>query len=332
MNPTDKNGLSELDFFLSKFNKIYKLFYMNFYANASYENLFFYTKSLTNIKQVIFLSYYLPEQCIKDFNELLLNNKNIEKIIFSIYRDNTDILIKNIYTGIKNNLKLTHLILPMCCMKDEGAELLSKALFNNINIQEINLEDNKIGLIGIKELSEKVFGKVSLKKIKLAHNLIDEQGAVYLGKSLKNATNIKYLFLNSNKLMDNGCKYISEGLSDNRTLIELNLDYNKITNTGINYLSKTLIKIESFMNLSLSTNLITEISEDFYSLFSWVEIIKISDNPINIKEIPKLIKAISNNRLFKKLRFKINDSDFDEINCIENHYLKKNRYMFQYKI
>ena len=71
---------------------------MNFYANASYENLLFYTKSLTNIKQVIFVSYYLPEQCIKDFNELLLNNKNIEKIIFSIYRDNTDILIKNIYT------------------------------------------------------------------------------------------------------------------------------------------------------------------------------------------------------------------------------------------
>ena len=323
MNPIDKNGLSELDFFLSKFNNIYKLFYMNFYANVSFENLFFYTKSLNKIKQLIFLSYYLPEQCIKDFNDLLLNNKNIEKIVFSIYRDNNEILIKNIYTGIKNNIKLTHLFLPMCCMKDEGAELLSKALFNNISIQEINLEDNKIGLRGIKELSEKVFGKISINKINLAHNLMDEECAFYLGQSLKNALNIKYLYLNSNKLMDNGCKHISEGLSDNKTLIELNLDYNKITNIGINYLSKTLIKIESFMKLSLSTNLITEISDEFYSLFSWVEMIIISDNPINIKEIPKLIKTISNNRLFKKLRFKINDSDYNETNFIENYYLKK---------
>ena len=49
----------------------------------------------------------------------------------------------------------------------------------------------------------------------------------------------------------------------------------------------------------------------------------ISDNPVNIKEIPKLIKTISNNRLFKKLRFKINDSDYNETNFIESYYLKK---------
>ena len=217
MNPIDKNGLSELDFFLSKFKNIYKLFYMNFYATSTFENLFFYTKSLTNIKQVSFIGNYLPEQCTSDLNELLLNNKNIEKIIFSIYRDNEHNAIKVISPGIKHNSKITHLFLPMCSMNDEGAEMLADALFNNISIQEINLEDNKIGLKGIKKLSEKVFGKVSLTTINLSHNLIDEEGALHLGNSLKNASNIKYLLLNSNKLMDNGCKYFSDGLKERKT-------------------------------------------------------------------------------------------------------------------
>ena len=323
MNPIDKNGLSELDFFLSKFKNLYKLFYMNFYATSTFENLFFYTKSLTNIKQVSFIGNYLPEQCTSDLNELLLNNKNIEKIIFSIYRDNEHNAIKVISPGIKHNSKITHLFLPMCSMNDDGAEMLADALFNNISIQEINLEDNKIGLKGIKKLSEKVFGKVSLTRINLSHNLIDEEGALHLGNSLKNASNLKYLLLNSNKLMDNGCKYLSDGLKDNKSLIELNLDYNKISNLGINYLSKILIKIETFTKLSLSSNQITEISDEFYSLFSWVEIIKISDNPINMNEISKIIKAISTNRLFKKLRFKISNSDFNEEKLIENKYLKK---------
>ena len=128
--------------------------------------------------------YSLPEQSIIDLNDLLLNNKNIEKIIMSINRDNENKGIINICPGIKHNLKITHLILPMCCMNDEGAEMLANSLFNNINIKEINLEDNKIGLSGIKELSEKVFGKISLNKINLSHNLIDEEGAKYLVKSL----------------------------------------------------------------------------------------------------------------------------------------------------
>ena len=323
MNPIDKNGLSELDYFLSKFKNLYKLFYLNYYATSTFENLFFYTKSLKNIKQVSFIGNYLPEQCTSDLNDLLLNNKNIEKIIFSTYRDNEHNGIKIISPGIKHNSKITHLILPMCSMNDDGAEMLANALFNNISIKEINLDDNKIGLKGIKELSEKVFGKISLNRINLGHNLIDEEGAIHLGNSLKNASNIKYLSLNSNKLMDNGCKFISDGLRDNKSLIELDLDYNKISNLGVNYLSKILIKIETFTKLSLSSNKITEITDEFYYLFGWVETIIISDNPINMDEIPKLIKAISNNRLFKKLRFKISNSEINEENPIENKYLKK---------
>ena len=322
MNPIDKNGISELDYFLSKFKNISKIMYMNFYANSSFENIFFYTKSLNNLKQMIFLGYNLPEKSLTDLNELLLNNKNIEKIIMSINRDYENKGILTICPGIKHNSKITHLILPMCCMNDEGAILLANSLFKNISIEEINLEDNKIGLNGVKELSEKVFGKVSLKKINLAHNLINEEGAKYLGQSLKNATNIKTLSLNSNKLMDNGCKYIAEGLCNNKTLIELSLDYNKITNIGVNYLSKILINIESLMKLSLSTNQITEINDDFYNLFSWVESIKIGDNPLGINEIPKIIKATSNNRLFKKIRFKISDTNFNE-EIIENNNIKK---------
>ena len=322
MNPIDKKAIQDLDFFFSRFKNLSKLYYMNLYANASFENLFFYSKELNNLKQVMFLGYNLPDQAILDLNELLLNNKNIEKFVVSTNRNYEDKGIIDLCPGIKHNSKITHLILPMCYMNDDGAEILANSLFNNICIKEINLEDNKIGVKGIKELSEKVFGKISINKLNLSHNLIDEVGAKYLGQSLLNSVNIKYLLLHSNKLMDNGVKYIADGLLENKSLIELNLDYNKISNSGINYLSKTLINIESLMKLSLSTNQITEINDYFYELFAWVEQIIISDNPLNINEVSKIFKATSNNKLYKKLRFKITDGAFNE-QFIENYNLKQ---------
>ena len=53
-----------------------------------------------------------------------------------------------------------------------------------------------------------------------------------------------------------------------------------------------------------------------------MECIKISDNPLGINEIPKIMKATSNNRLFKQIRFKINDTNFNE-EIIENCNIKK---------
>ncbi len=284
-------------------------------------SFFIYCKNLSNLKKIIFLGISYSGDITKDLNELLLNNKNIEKLIIGTDRSLKSEGMINICPGIQHNLKITHLMLPMCYIGDEGSEQLANALFKNISIKEINLEENKIGEIGMNALSEKVFGKISINKIDLSHNLIDENGAKYLGKSLKSTSNLKHLILNSNKIMDNGCLYIANGLEKNESLVELSLDYNKITTIGINHLSKVLVKKENLMILSLSTNEITEINEDFYSLFNWLKTIKISDNPLKPNEIIKLIKASENNRLFKKLRFKISENSTYEL-MIKNDYLK----------
>ena len=261
---------------------------------------------MSNIKKIIFLGINISEDLTEDLNELLLNNKKIEKLVIATDRTLGRSFI-NICPGIQNNLKITTLLLPMCHIGDEAAEILANALFKNISIKEINLEENNIGLKGVKALSEKVFGKISLNKLNISHNSIDEEGAKYIAKSLESANNLEILTLNSNNIKDNGCLNLAKGLESNDSLVELYLDYNKITNIGVNHLSKVLVKKESFMLLSLSTNGITEINDDFYLLFNWVKSIKISDNPLKPEEILKLFTATADNRLFKNLRFKIID-------------------------
>ena len=317
----DKYGLPELGYFLGKFDNLNSIQLTNLLTYEATNNFFIYCKNLSNLKKIIFLGISLTGDSTKDLNELLLNNKNLEKLIISTDRNLGSNGTIDICPGIEHNLKITHLIMPLCFIGDEGAEVLANALFKNIDIKEINLEENKIGEKGIKALSEKVFGKISLNKLNLSHNLIDEEGAKYLGKSLENASNLQNLILNSNKIMDNGCIYIANGLEKNDSLIELSLDYNKITNIGINALSKILIKKESLMCLSLSTNGITEINDDFFILFNWVKVVIISDNPLNPNEIIKLFNATANNRLFKKLRFKYNNT-YNYESLIKNDYLK----------
>ena len=317
----DKYGLPELGYFLGKFDNLNSIQLTNLLTYEATNNFFIYCKNLSNLKKIIFLGISLTGDSTKDLNELLLNNKNIEKLIISTDRNLGSNGTIDICPGIEHNLKITHLIMPLCFIGDKGAEVLANALFKNIDIKEINLEENKIGEKGIKALSEKVFGKISLNKLNLSHNLIDEEGAKYLGKSLENASNLQNLILNSNKIMDNGCIYIANGLEKNDSLIELSLDYNKITNIGINALSKILIKKESLMCLSLSTNGITEINDDFFILFNWVKVVILSDNPLNPNEIIKLFNATANNRLFKKLRFKYNNT-YNYESLIKNDYLK----------
>ena len=321
LNRIDKYGLPELGYFLGNFKNLNSILLTNMLTYEAMNGFFTYCKNLSKLKKIIFLGINFTDQSAKDLNELLLNNKNIEKLVIGTDRTFGSESMISIGPGIKHNLKITHLLLPICHIGDEGAKILANSLFNNIDIKEINLEDNKIGEEGMKDLSEKVFGKISLKQINLSHNLIDEKGAKYLGKSLETANNLENLILNSNKILDEGCIYIANGLEKNNSLIELSLDYNKITNIGINSLSKVLIKIESLMILSLSTNLISEINDDFYKLFNWIKTIKISDNPLKPEEIIKIFKASAKNRLFKKTRFKVNEI-YEYGSLIENDYLK----------
>ena len=140
-------------------------------------NYFNYCKKLTKLKKIMIQNVVFQENTAKLFNEILLNNKNIESlyILYNCTINPPEML--NLSSGIEHNKNLSQLFLTQCSIQDEGAIILSKALFNNISITIIDLDDNKIGEKGIKSISEKLLGKISLKKLVLSHNLINGKGA-----------------------------------------------------------------------------------------------------------------------------------------------------------
>ena len=314
VNYLDETGLSDYGYFISKFTNIKTIVLSNKFSKNSLNNFFIYCQNLNNLKKINLCQINLTYESTKNFNDLLINNKNIEKLIINTNR-NLGLGIIDICPGIQHNLKISQLLIPACNIGDEGAQEIANALFKNIDIKEINLDDNKIGLIGIKALSEKVLGKVNLIRVNLSHNLIDEECGIYIGKSLETSSSLQFLLLNSNILKDKGCIDISKGLEKNNSLIELHLDNNRITNIGVNALSKVLVGKENLMFLGLSSNEINEIDDDFKSLFDWLKTIKIADNPLYPSAIMTLFQDTKNNRLFKRLRFKSNDLFLFKLTC-----------------
>ena len=306
VNDLDDLGLSEYGYFISKFENISSLYLSNKFSKNHLNNYFIYCQNLTNIKKIKFNQINLTEESSSYLTPILQNNKNLETFVLSSNRVLHD-GIMDICSGLKYTLKLTHLSLRTCFIGDNGAEALASALFNNIFIKDIDLDDNKISTKGIQALSEKLLGKISLNKINLAHNSINEEGAAFLGKSLENATNLKTLILSSNYLKDEGCQYIAKGLENNFNIKDLLLDNNGIGNIGADELGKKLKNKENLMFLSLSSNNITEISDDFGKLFEWLEIIRIADNPLYPSAILNIFSYTANNRFFKRIRFKCND-------------------------
>ena len=268
-----------------------------------------YCKKLSNIKKIMFQNFQFDEELSKLFNDILLNNENIENI-FVYY--NSSISPENILKmvpGIEHNKNLIQIYFTQCKLGDEGAISLSNALFNNINIAQIHLDENRIGDEGAKAISEKLLGKVSLKKLILSHNLISSQGASYIGENLAEAQGIQCLLINSNRIGDEGCEFISKGLEKNKTLVQLNINNNQITNKGIICIAKAIIGKENFMTLSAADNKINDIDDELYKLLDWCKNVTLSSNPLSKEGIIKLFKGTENNRLFKEMRFKILDKD-----------------------
>ena len=161
--------------------------------------------------------------------------------------------------------------------------------------------------------------------MKLGHHNIDSSAVIYFQEYLPMANGIKKLFLNSNRIKDEGCIYLANGIEKNNSLNEINIENNHISNEGIKILSKCLKNKENIMSVNLNSNIITEIDNDFFMLFDWIPTIKIAANKLSDNAIIKLFKAIEGNRLFKNLKFKIDNENFNfnNVNFNNNIFLKK---------
>ena len=306
--------------FLQNFPQQTYLSLTHWINNNNQVNFFNYCQSLTKLKKIMIQNLVFQENTSKLFNQILLNNKNIEclYILYNCTINPSEML--QISPGIEHNKNISQLILSQCSIQDEGAIILSKALFNNINITHIDLDENKIGEIGVKAISEKLLGKISLKKLVLSHNLINGKGGLYIGQNLANAQGIQHLLINSNKIGDEGCEFLSEGIAKNNSLIELNINKNCISNKGIRDISKSLLNKENFMILSAAENEITDIEEDLYNLLGWCKNVVLSGNPLSKNGIIRLLQGTENNKLIKNMRFKIMDeNEIYNFKCFNNN-------------
>ncbi len=289
------------------------------------KEFFINCKPLNNLKIIDLYSLDIHEDNLSYLNDILVNNKNIKKIILSNNYKISDDTINEITLGIKNNPQITQIYLSQCKLSDNGIELLTNSLENNNCISELHLDDNEIGKIGLKFLCEKILIKPSLTSLMLGHNNIDSSAVIYFQEYLPLANGIKKLFLNSNHIKDEGCIYLANGIEKNNSLNEINIENNHISNEGIKILSKCLKNKENIMSVNLNSNIITEIDNDFFMLFDWIPTIKIAANKLSDNAIIKLFKAIEGNRLFKNLKFKIDNENFDfnNVNFNNNIFLKK---------
>ena len=314
-NNLSDRSVIEFGLFLQNHPTVTNLCLTNKITNENKNNFFTSCQNLDQLKKIKFEFLDISESNSEALNKILMNNKNIINIQITNNRALGPSGITGLSTGIERNPKLIKIDLTQCDISDDGAISLANSLFKNLEIKEVILEENKIGEKGTKAISSKLLGKTSLKILNLSHNKINSKGGFYIGQGLVDAQGIQKLLLGYNQIEDEGCEFISKGLEKNNSLVELNLDNNNISNKGINSISKFLKKNENMMEISLSGNKITEIDSDFYELFNWLRVIKISDNPLSQSGIVRLFQGSEYNRLFKSLKIKYNSNDEFHFKC-----------------
>ena len=314
-NNLSDRSIIEFGQFLQNHSAITNLCLTNKITNENKNTFFTSCKNLDQLKKINFEFLDISESNCESLNQILLNNKNIINIKISNNKIFGPSGIMGISSGLEHNPKLIKIDLTQCDISDDGAISLSNSLFKNLEIKEIILEDNKIGEKGTKAISDKLLGKTSLKTLDLSHNKINSKGGFYIGQGLIDAQGIQNLLLGYNQIEDEGCEFISKGLEKNNSLVVLNLENNNISNKGVNSISKFLKNNENLMEIILSGNKITEIDSDFYELFNWLKVIKLSDNPLSQSGIVRLFQGSEYNRLFKSLKFKYNSNDEFHFKC-----------------
>jgi Ran GTPase-activating protein (RanGAP) involved in mRNA processing and transport len=136
----------------------------------------------------------------------------------------------------------------------QGAIILSKALINNITLEQLYLTNNSIFDQGIQSLAQVLSNENrSLKKLGLELNNITDEGVEYLSTMFKTNRTLIHLGLSANKISNYGVKLLANELVDDETALEeLHLSGNKsINDECMDYLIDLLSHNQSIKILTL---------------------------------------------------------------------------------
>ncbi|EGG23543.1 putative zinc transporter [Cavenderia fasciculata] len=121
------------------------------------------------------------------------------------------------------NRHLHTIKLRYCQLEDEGADMMSRSLFNNTYIKSIDINGNNIQSKGCDSLAKLIQQNRVIETLCLGNNSIDNVGAAILANAIKQNTTLKMLDLENNNINYFGAFPLLEALKVNTTLRDLNL-------------------------------------------------------------------------------------------------------------
>ncbi|XP_059818694.1 NACHT, LRR and PYD domains-containing protein 3-like isoform X1 [Hypanus sabinus] len=157
---------------------------------------------------------------------------------------------------MKSGCKLQELGLRDVGLTDSGAKDLVSALSTNKSLTELNLNDNKLGDLGVKLVSAALRNpKRKIQKLWLRDVGLTDSGAEDLASALNTNPSLTELNLGGNKLGDSGVKLVSAALRNPECKIQKLWLWNVgLTDSAAGDLASALSRNPSLMVLSLNDN------------------------------------------------------------------------------
>jgi Ran GTPase-activating protein (RanGAP) involved in mRNA processing and transport len=198
--------------------------------------------------------------------EMIRRNKTITSLSIAEnpFGSNAEATL-SIARGMRSNTALRQLDLGNCELDDHGMSILANALaIRNASILEVNLQRNKITLVGVRALFDDHVEVVkNLTKLCLSGNHISSEGATILVNALKDNVmpSLKQLKLDScgiedddddaNYVDDDGFVALVFALKQNTSLQILDLEENHSGERGLMALAESLPNIKGLQQIKM---------------------------------------------------------------------------------
>ncbi|KAM3140563.1 hypothetical protein pb186bvf_007375 [Paramecium bursaria] len=200
----------------------------------------------------------------------------------------------------KPNFQLKRIDLSGCEIKSLGIMRLFGGLSQNRFLESLTLDDNNFQGNGFNGIEQLLISRCPISYLSFSKCLISPEGADAIGNGLERNRYLRTLILRDNRIGDVGGQAIFKGLN----FIKLDVKRCGITDKSCSALSQMIKVSQQLQSLCLADNDFHDASGivicEAIRINQSVEMLDISENPINYKYVEELNKVIQNIRLIKE--------------------------------
>lgn len=137
-----------------------------------------------------------------------------------------------LFSTLANDRYLTTLALAHCGIDDGAVYTLCRAIFSNLTLQYLSLEDNDISADGAVMLGRALCHHASLRHLRLSSNCIEDEGGCAMASMLLGNPSLTVLDLRCTWLGDRGLIALGHALHSNHSVRAIYLGDNHFTEHG----------------------------------------------------------------------------------------------------